>query len=76
MTDYNTNPVTTNQACPVLQEAQHVLEVSHDLRKAMRRLQKKLGHCAECEKEGDCVALKYFQDQIRAAIAEIAETWV
>jgi hypothetical protein len=68
--------ITINSQCPVLEEAQHVLDISHDLGKAMRRLRKKLNHCRKCEQEGSCPALKMFQDQIRAAIEETSQDWV
>jgi hypothetical protein len=62
--------------CPVLEEAQHVLDLSQDMCKAMRRLSKKIKLCKQCEKEGECPALKLFQDQIRAAIDEMSQDWL
>jgi hypothetical protein len=68
--------IPQDQACPVLEEAQHVLTLSQNMGKAMRRLSKKIIQCKECEKEGDCPALKLFQDQIRAAIDEMSQDWL
>jgi hypothetical protein len=65
-----------SQSCPVLEEAQHVLTLSHDMGKAMRRLSKKINHCKQCDIEGNCPALKLYQDQIRAAIDEMSQDWL
>jgi len=70
-TDLNTNP----SLCPVIQEAQKVLEISNDLGKAMRRLRIKLNQCDHCENGGTCPAIQSFQANIKAALSEIAEEW-
>lgn len=64
------------QPCPVLIEAEHVLDATHDLGKAMRRFRRKLRLCRECDQEGACPAIQYFQVQIRTAIAELSEDWM
>jgi hypothetical protein len=66
----------TLETCPVIQEAEHVLEITHDLGKAMRRLRRKLNFCTGCDHEGNCPALQSFQAQIKNAIAELSEEWV
>ncbi len=64
------------EQCPVLQEAQNVLDISLDFRRSLRRLRKKLSLCRDCELEGECTAFNTYKARIIAAIDEVAETWV
>lgn len=59
--------------CPVLQEAENVLNLSTDLNQAYRRLRRKLRHCQYCEHQNQCPALDQYRQKILRAIAEVAE---
>ena len=59
--------------CPVLQEAQNVLDLSTGLNQSYHRLHKKLRRCQGCEYKGQCPALENYRSLILQAIAEVAE---
>jgi hypothetical protein len=61
--------------CPVIKEAEKVLLISGDLRKAMKRLRSKLNQCTDCEDYQNCPEIVALQDQINTAIAELTEEW-
>jgi len=60
--------------CPVVTDAQHVLDASHNLSKAMHRLRRSLNRCKRCE-NGDCPAILALNSQIKACIEELVEEW-
>jgi hypothetical protein len=59
--------------CPVLQEAENVLNLSTGLNLSYRRLRKKLHQCRHCKSQGQCPALDNYRKLILQAIAEVAE---
>lgn len=63
------------EPCPVILEAQKVLNLSGNLARSMRRLRSKLNHCKQCERYGTCTDILVLQDQINTAIQELTEEW-
>ena len=59
--------------CPVQEETENVLELSKDLRRAVRRLKRSMGACMHCAAKQDCPVLINFQMTVNEAIGEIIE---
>jgi hypothetical protein len=71
------DPSTPNlpNSCPVLHDAQLVLEASHDLNKAMDRLRRSRRKCRTCDMHGHCPAWQAFNRQVQQAILEVNRAW-
>jgi hypothetical protein len=61
-------------SCPAARVDQ-VLSLSSDLRRAMRRLRRELNACQSCPAGDDCRFIRYFQDQVNAAILQVNAEW-
>lgn len=62
-------------SCPVMPRVGQVVKLSSDLRRAMRRLGRELNACQKCPAGEDCRFIRYFQDQVNAAILQVNAEW-
>jgi hypothetical protein len=62
-------------ACPMSARVEQVLRLSSDLRRGMRRLRRELNACQKCPAGEDCRFIRYFQDQVNAAILQVNAEW-
>jgi len=65
----------SNRICPVIQEAERLLELGQSYGRAMRRLRQSQKLCRKCPSQGQCPAMISLHGQIHAAIAAITEEW-
>jgi len=62
-------------SCPIASRVSRVLNLSFDLRQAMRRLRRELNACQACPLGENCRFMSYFQGQVQAAITQVNEEW-
>jgi chemotaxis protein histidine kinase CheA len=66
---------TTIETCPVVEQAETVLEQSKTLRAAINKLRRDLHTCEDCARVGECQALRTLNSQIDAAIEALSVEW-
>ena len=64
-----------NPTCPILLEARAVLEKSHDLHRAIRKLRRSTQRCQTCPERAACPTLNYFAQAVDTAIRELRQEW-
>jgi hypothetical protein len=70
-----TYPTQLQQQCPVIKQAEQVLEHSKNLRAAMNKLRRDLSTCQDCPIAGQCTVLVKLNQEIDAAIDALALEW-
>jgi hypothetical protein len=68
-------PGIPNPTCPILLEARQVLEKSHDLHRAIRKLRRSTQRCPTCPERAECPTLSYFVRAVDTAIREVRQEW-
>lgn len=63
------------ETCPVISEAEAVLQKTSDLSRAFRCLRKSLERCDTCEFGEECPAMRQITQDIRIAITEVRREW-
>ena len=61
--------------CPVVTQARIVSEKSTDLVHALRQLKRQMRLCPTCPRNGDCPVIVQFNQDVDAAINQIAIEW-
>jgi hypothetical protein len=69
------DPPTGELACPILLEAQNILEKAHDLRKALRRLSRSTRQCLTCLRSDECPSMRSFNQSVDLAIHQLMREW-
>jgi hypothetical protein len=57
--------------CPILANAQHVLDLSQGLTYAYHRLRSSLRKCRNCPQQAQCTAIQEYNRQVTAAIEQV-----
>jgi len=70
-----TIPRGAQPACPILLEAERLLEVAHDLHKALRSFRRSTRRCLACPRSGACPAMRHITGNLDAAIRELTRHW-
>jgi hypothetical protein len=68
-------PGMPNPTCPIMLEARDVLEKTHDLHRAIRRLRRSTQRCLTCPERVGCPTLCYFNQAVDTAIRELRREW-
>ncbi len=64
-----------NPTCPILLEAQGVLEKAHDLHRAIRKLRRSTQRCLTCPERASCPTMSYFSHAVDIAVRELRAEW-
>ncbi len=64
-----------NPTCPILQEAQSVLDNAQDLHRAIRRLRRSTQRCPTCPERAACPTMLFFAQAVNTAIRELRQEW-
>ena len=64
-----------NPTCPILLEARGVLDKTHDLHRAIRRLRRSTQRCLTCPERAECPTMSYFAQAVDTAIRELRQEW-
>lgn len=67
--------VPTPVNCPVIQQAETVMQNATQLRASVRKLRQALQACNDCPNSGDCAPLQEVNRQIDAAITALTTEW-
>lgn len=68
-------PGVANPTCPIMLEARQVLEKTHDLHRAIRKLRRSTQRCPTCPERAECPTMIYFATAVGDAIREIRQEW-
>jgi hypothetical protein len=58
-------------SCPILLEAQTVLNKAHNLRKALHHLARSTRRCLTCPENGSCPSIRYFDHAVDQALIQL-----
>lgn len=62
-------------SCPVILQANTVLQNSTTLRTSIQQLRRDMRKCADCDQAGDCAFMRQLDSLIDAALQSITAEW-